>query len=112
MNTESSGNDFIRESDWLKADMEKSDKPWKIVALHRGPYGATYDSAEVRDALTPAFDEAGIDLVLQGHDHNYVRTYAMNNKTEAPRRRRNSLYHCKLRRSEVLSEKMAFLAGC
>ncbi len=82
LNTECSGDDLNKEGDWLKSDMEKSDKPWKIVALHRGPYGATYDSAEVRNALTPAFDEAGIDLVLQGHDHNYIRTYPMNNKAK------------------------------
>lgn len=83
LNTECSSDNLSKEGDWLKADMQNSDKPWKIVALHRGPYGATYDSAEVRDALTPYFDEAGIDLVLQGHDHNYVRTYPMYNKAKA-----------------------------
>jgi len=84
LNTECSSNNLNKEADWMKADMDNSDKPWKIVALHRGPYGATYDSAVVRNALTPAFDEAGIDLVLQGHDHNYIRTYPMKNKIKAP----------------------------
>lgn len=80
LNTECDKVGLIKEGAWLKTDMEKSDKPWKIVALHRGPYGATYDSSTVRDILTPVFDKVGINLVLQGHDHNYVRTYPINNK--------------------------------
>jgi hypothetical protein len=83
LNTECNSDNLKKEGDWLKTDMEKSDKAWKIVALHRGLYGATYDSATVRNVLAPVFDKIGIDLVLQGHDHNYVRTYPMSNKTKA-----------------------------
>jgi Predicted phosphohydrolases len=82
LNTECSSDNLKKEGDWLKSDMEKSDKPWKIVALHRGLYGATYDSSTIRKAWAPIFDQAGIDLVLQGHDHNYVRTFPMNNNTK------------------------------
>lgn len=80
LNTECDITDLKKEGNWLETDMKKSGMPWKIVALHRGPYGATYDSTTVRDTLTPIFDKIGIDLVLQGHDHNYVRTYPMNHK--------------------------------
>lgn len=82
MNTQCGGSNLQKQADWLKADMKNSDKPWKIVALHRGPYGATYDTTDIRRVWAPAFDEAGVDLVLEGHDHNYVRTYPMKgNKT-------------------------------
>ncbi|HVI41327.1 MAG TPA: metallophosphoesterase family protein [Anaerovoracaceae bacterium] len=77
LNTECSSDNLKKEGDWLQSDMAKSDKPWKIIALHRGLYGATYDSAAIRKIWSPIFDKAGIDLVLQGHDHNYVRTFPM-----------------------------------
>lgn len=75
LNTECSSDNLKKEGEWLLADMKRSKKPWKIVALHRGLYGATYDSATTRKILAPVFDQAGIDLVLQGHDHNYVRSF-------------------------------------
>lgn len=81
MNTECSKENLKTQGDWLKSDMSGTDKKWKIVALHRGLYGATYDSSEIRNEWAPVFDQLGIDLVLQGHDHNYVRTYPINNKT-------------------------------
>ena len=77
MNTECGSKNFKSQGDWLRKDMAKSDKPWKIVALHRGPYGATYNTTDIRKAWVPVFDELGIDLVLQGHDHNYVRSYPL-----------------------------------
>ena len=84
MNTECDSTNLKKQADWLKLDMSGSTKLWKIVALHRGPYGATYDSVAIRKALTPVFDELGIDLVLQGHDHNYVRSFSMKNESKVP----------------------------
>jgi hypothetical protein len=79
MNTQCGSLNLKKQAEWLKKDMAASQKPWKIVALHRGPYGATYDSTDIRKAWVPTFDTLGIDLVLQGHDHNYLRTYSMKN---------------------------------
>nr|WP_315019595.1 metallophosphoesterase family protein [uncultured Aminipila sp.] len=81
MNTECGKENLKAQGDWLISDMSGTDKLWKIVALHRGLYGATYDSSEIRNAWAPIFDQLGIDLVLQGHDHNYVRTYPMKAET-------------------------------
>jgi hypothetical protein len=77
LNTECSEEILKKEAAWLLSDMADTDRTWKIVALHRGIYGATYDSATIRKLWAPAFDRAGIDLVLQGHDHNYVRSYPL-----------------------------------
>src|SRR5665647_532496 len=82
MNTECGTLNLKEQADWLRRDMVGSTKFWKIVALHRGPYGATYDEAIIRNAWAPVFDELGIDLVLQGHDHNYVRSYMMESGAE------------------------------
>ncbi len=84
MNTQCGSSTYRKQAEWLKKDMTSSSKPWKVVALHRGPYGATYDTTDIRKAWTPAFDELGVDLVLQGHDHNYVRSYPMKNGKAVP----------------------------
>jgi Icc-related predicted phosphoesterase len=57
---------------WLSSDLESTNKPWKIVAVHQGPYGGnTYK--KVKD-WTKLFDEFKVDLVLQGHNHEYSRS--------------------------------------
>ena len=77
MNTEVDREGLRIQGNWLKLDMAETTKRWKIVALHRGPYGATYNSVDVRNEWAPIFDETYVDLVLQGHDHNYIRSYPM-----------------------------------
>jgi Icc-related predicted phosphoesterase len=60
---------------WLRNDLASTDKPWKIVAVHQGPYGGnTYK--KVKD-WTEVFDEFKVDLVLQGHNHEYSRSYPL-----------------------------------
>ncbi len=70
--------------EWLRADANASDAQWKIVALHKAVYsnGSHYDDADVcaiREQLSTLMPELGIDLVFQGHDHVYMRTYALDN---------------------------------
>ncbi len=67
---------------WLKQDAAASDAQWKIVALHKAMYsnGSHYDDKDVkaiRAQLCSLLPELGIDLVLQGHDHVYLRTDVM-----------------------------------
>ncbi|EGW38669.1 metallophosphoesterase [Desulfosporosinus sp. OT] len=55
---------------------------WKVVMFHQDIYGSANHSTEtgivnLRQALFPVFDNDGIDLVLDGHDHSYTRTYQM-----------------------------------
>lgn len=69
---------------WLKQDAAASGAQWKIVALHKAVYsnGSHYDDKDVkaiRKQLSSLLPELGIDLVLQGHDHVYLRTDAMKN---------------------------------
>ena len=74
---------------WLKADAEKSDAQWTIVALHKALYsnGSHYDDDDVvamREQLCGLMPELGIDLVLQGHDHVYLRTDVMDDNKVVP----------------------------
>lgn len=63
------------QGEWLKSIMDV-DKH-KIVLMHRSVYPVFYDEPGVRK-FANYFDEAGIDLVLSGHDHIYSRTVMKN----------------------------------
>lgn len=64
---------FTKQIALLKEVMANSTKSYKIVIMHRSSYPLNYNEDSVR-ALAPVFEEAGIDLVLSGHDHVYSRT--------------------------------------
>lgn len=73
LNTESKLKEQV---EWLRSDLAGTDKPWKIVALHRGPYGGNQDESVLK-RFVPLFDEFGVDLVLQGHNHEYSRSHPL-----------------------------------
>ena len=70
-----------------KALIEKAIKAnpnakWRIVVMHQDIYGSGLDHSDsdgiiLRNQLTPIFDANDIDVVLQGHDHTYARTYQL-----------------------------------
>ncbi len=67
---------------WLQDSAKSSDAQWKIVVLHKAVYsnGSHYDDKEVvamRKQFKRLFPQLGIDMVLEGHDHVYLRTGAM-----------------------------------
>ena len=71
-----------KQLDWLKLDAAASDAQWKILSLHKAVYsnGSHFNDGDVstiRKQLYSLLPELGIDLVLQGHDHVYMRTDAM-----------------------------------
>lgn len=65
-----------------KAVSENQDAKWRVVMFHQDIYGSGYDHSDsdgmiLRTQLTPIMDEYDIDVVLQGHDHTYSRTYQL-----------------------------------
>ncbi|NOU94638.1 metallophosphoesterase [Paenibacillus sp. LMG 31456] len=72
LNTESN---IDKQTAWLRKDLANTDKPWKIVAMHRGAYGG--NSYKKVDKWVEVFDEFQVDLVLQGHNHEYSRSYPL-----------------------------------
>lgn len=65
-----------------KAIKENPDAKWKVVMFHQDIYGSGYDHSDsdgmvLRTQLTPLMDKYDIDVVLQGHDHTYSRTYQL-----------------------------------
>jgi predicted MPP superfamily phosphohydrolase len=62
---------------------------WIIVYFHHPMYTSpTKHPSDIllRDTYHPLFDQYGVDLVLQGHNHNYQRSYPItyNNKGNSP----------------------------
>ena len=53
LNTESKVKD---QTEWLRKDLASTDKPWKIVALHDGPYGGSQEKSILK-RWVPVFDE-------------------------------------------------------
>lgn len=71
MNTQAS---LQPQLEWMQKKAASSSRKWKIVVMHRGLYAGFYDESELRSAIAPVMDKMGIDLVLNGHDHVYLRT--------------------------------------
>jgi hypothetical protein len=71
-------NERIEEQcDWLKAVLSDSNRPkWTIATFHHPIFSASRgrDNPELRAAWQPIFEEHGVDLALQGHDHSYARS--------------------------------------
>ncbi len=61
---------------WLVSDLRNSSRPWTFVFFHHPPYssGLTSSVHRVRQHLVPVFEAYGVDVVLNGHDHDYERT--------------------------------------
>ncbi|MFA6075041.1 MAG: metallophosphoesterase family protein [Negativicutes bacterium] len=65
---------------WLDQDLAATDKTWKIVVMHRPLYNNTIAESHpnLRAAFGGLFDKYHVDVVFNGHDHAYARTYPLN----------------------------------
>ncbi|MFA5161347.1 MAG: metallophosphoesterase [Elusimicrobiales bacterium] len=61
---------------WLEQTLAKSAAMWKFVFLHVPLYssGGHGSGKALTAALAPLFEKYGVDIVFQGHDHDYERT--------------------------------------
>ncbi len=64
---------------WLHAVLADPTPRWKFVVLHHPPYtGGKYKPDErIQRTLVPVLEATGVDLVFNGHDHNYQRTWPL-----------------------------------
>lgn len=68
---------------WLEQELSRSDAPWKVVFGHHpiyssGIYGSNQDFIKT---LTPLFQKYGVQVYINGHEHNYERTRSINGTT-------------------------------
>lgn len=68
---------------FLEETLKKNpDANWNVVCFHKSMYSVAShvtegDIVQLRNGLSPIFKQLGIDVVLQGHDHVYARSYIM-----------------------------------
>lgn len=63
---------------WLDRTLGASDATWKFVVYHHPLYSTKpgdRGQPELKAAWAPVFEKHGVDLVLQGDDHAYLRTF-------------------------------------
>src|SRR5215203_3381345 len=74
----------------LKAASSNSNIDWIVVAFHKPLYDVPCssdscdDEDEFRNIYHPLFDQYGVDLVLYGHAHNYVRSFPIQYDSSTP----------------------------
>lgn len=71
-----------------KAVESNPNATWKIVTFHQDIYGSGKDHSDsdgiiLRTQLTTLMDKYDIDVVLQGHDHTYSRSYMLTSDGKA-----------------------------
>lgn len=73
-----SRSDIEAQKRFLMEDLSKSQARWKVVFLHRPIYEAVRSwSNSYLEPYVPIWEEYGVDVVVAGHDHVYMRTYPM-----------------------------------
>ncbi len=66
-------------ADWLDRKLSETSARWKLVVFHHPIYPShpTREQPQLGATWVPILDKHAVDLVLQGHDHAYLRTYPM-----------------------------------
>jgi len=63
--------------DWLIHDLDSSSQPWKFVVFHQPAFSsgnATVRNNQMR-AVAKFLEDHGVNMVFNGHEHNYQRTF-------------------------------------
>jgi acid phosphatase type 7 len=67
---------------WLDNDLRATRKFWRVVFFHHPGYATGVHQFEppagqVRQYIVPILETYGVQLVLNGHEHNYQRTFPL-----------------------------------
>lgn len=80
LDSEANLEDIITQANWLDEDLEEhSSYLWKFVTFHRNVFRSNHESWTLAfDYWVPIFDKYHVDIVFNGHSHNYMRTKPIN----------------------------------
>ncbi len=65
---------------WLKKDLAANrNATWTVAMLHETIYSSNRHGShpELQTAFSAIFEEGGVDVVIQGHDHGHERSYPL-----------------------------------
>lgn len=65
--------------DWLIHDLDSSSQQWKFVVFHQPAFSsgnATVKNNQMR-AVAKFLEDHGVNMVFNGHEHNYQRTFPL-----------------------------------
>ncbi|WP_026701904.1 metallophosphoesterase [Salibacterium aidingense] len=79
LNSEFGIQDMEEQQEWVREEVENTDKLWNIAMFHRSPYSSNplTGTDATADTFAPVLEELGVDLVLTGHDHAYMKSHLM-----------------------------------
>lgn len=73
---------------WLESELKEASKDdevdFSFVSFHEPPYTASKaheSNLKIRETLCPLFERYDVDVVFNGHNHNYERTVPINGVT-------------------------------
>jgi len=69
---------LTRHTRWLESVLADTNARWTAVAIHIPIFSTVGDYQGLREAWKPVFDKHQVDLVMQGHNHNYARGQVQN----------------------------------
>ena len=67
---------FAEQAAWAKKVYEEADCTWRIMAAHVGTYIVNFNDPADYPYIPALCDELQVDLYMNGHDHEYIRTTA------------------------------------
>jgi len=77
---------FNAQKEWLKKDLDNNHSEWLIACMHQPLHSGGYhpsDEVETaqgrREAWLTILEDHGVDLILQGHNHVYERSFLVDN---------------------------------
>lgn len=75
--------DDASQLEWLDAALAATERAWQIVVFHHPAFSCSQHGStpEVIEQWVPILERHGVDLVLNGHDHNYQRFAPLNGVT-------------------------------
>ncbi len=85
---------LLEQQKWLVGLLADNPNRWTIIAIHHPFYstGSDRDNPALRVLFQPTIDKYAVDLILQGHDHTYGRTYKLRNGKIVPDSEKGTVY--------------------
>lgn len=69
--------DIAAQTSWIDEQLAKSKADWRFAIFHFPPYAPDDENPEIVEHWLPVFERHGVDFVLGGHVHHYMRTFPL-----------------------------------